>query len=100
MLDSYSLFAALITDVAYGLQIEETNDPYIQHIEEVLDAIGEAAIPGRYLVDLFPIMKHIPSWFPGAGWKRKAAYYKRMNDMVSQDTYETVKRDLVRTFGF
>ncbi|KAF5353990.1 hypothetical protein D9756_007074 [Leucocoprinus leucothites] len=91
---SRHLFAALITDVAYGIQIKEENDPYIQHIEEVLTAVGEAAIPGRYLVELFPIMKHIPSWFPGAGWKRKAAYYKRMNDMVSREPYETVKQNL------
>src|SRR5690349_5001441 len=88
---SYSLFAALITDVAYGIQIKEKNDPYIQHIEEVIHAVGEAAIPGRYLVDLFPIMKYIPQWFPGAGWKRKAAYYKKLNEMVSEEPYNTVK---------
>jgi hypothetical protein len=94
----YSLFAALITDVAYGIQIKEKNDPYIQHIEEVLQAVGEASIPGRYLVDLFPAMKHTPKWLPGAGWKRKAEYYKKINDMVSQEPYDTVKRNLVRMF--
>ncbi|KXN89187.1 O-methylsterigmatocystin oxidoreductase [Leucoagaricus sp. SymC.cos] len=34
------------------------------------------------------------AWFPGAGWKRKAAYYKRLNDIVSRGPFETVKQNL------
>lgn len=81
--------------MAYGIKIQDHNDPYVQQIEEVLHAVGDASIPGRYLVEMFPIMKHIPSWFPGAGWKRKAAYYKQINDRVSREPFETVKDNLV-----
>ncbi|EKM77775.1 hypothetical protein AGABI1DRAFT_121852 [Agaricus bisporus var. burnettii JB137-S8] len=88
------LFAALITEVAYGIEIQDHNDPYVQQIEEVIKGVGEASVPGRYLVEVFPIMKYIPSWFPGAGWKRKAAYYRRINDRVSREPYEIVKENL------
>ena len=94
--DISSLFAALITDVAYGIQIKEENDPYIEILEEAMNAVGEAAVPGRYLVEIFPIMNYIPSWFPGANWKRKAAYVKELNIRVSQEPIEIVKENLVR----
>ena len=28
------------------------------------------------LVDFFPILQYLPKWFPGAGFKRKAALWK------------------------
>jgi hypothetical protein len=91
-----SLFAALITEIAYGIEIQDHNDPYIEQIETVMKGVGEASIPGKFLVEMFPIMKYIPSWFPGAGWKRKAAFYKRLNERVSREPYEIVKENLVK----
>jgi len=34
-------------------------------------------IAGAYLVDAFPILKHIPEWMPGAEFKRKASEWRR-----------------------
>nr|BAL05181.1 cytochrome P450 [Phanerodontia chrysosporium] len=31
----------------------------------------------RYLVDLIPILKYVPEWFPGAGFKRQARIWKK-----------------------
>lgn len=90
-----SLYAALITDLAYGIKIKEHNDPYVKQVEEALGAISEATIPGKYFVEMFPIMKHIPSWFPGAGWKRRAQYYKKINELVACEPFEIVKNNLV-----
>lgn len=49
---------------------------------------------------MFPVMKHIPSWFPGAGWKRRAEYYKRINELVAREPFEIVRQNLVRCFCF
>ena len=38
-----------------------------------MNGLIEAGIPGSFLVDLFPILRYVTSWFPGAGLKRKAA---------------------------
>ena len=27
--------------------------------------------PGQLLVDFFPLLRFVPTWFPGAGWKRE-----------------------------
>jgi hypothetical protein len=70
-----SIFAAAIMKIGYGIVIQESDDPYVSIAEESLNGLGVAlaGIPGAFWVDLIPIMKYVPSWFPGAGFQRKTA---------------------------
>lgn len=34
--------------------------------------VTDAAISGLFLVDILPFLKYVPSWMPGAGFKRFA----------------------------
>lgn len=74
---------------------------------------GEGLMPGVYLVDAFPLrmlvlsssshaflihrlVKHVPEWLPGAGFKRKANNWgKMMRDSVSVP-FELVCKAFVR----
>ncbi|KAI0642607.1 O-methylsterigmatocystin oxidoreductase [Trametes meyenii] len=66
------VFSASIMDVAYGIQVAEHNDPYIQMAEKAAAIFSDIVVPGRYLVEVMPFLKHVPPWFPGAGFKRQA----------------------------
>jgi len=44
----------------------------VKAAEKGMAGINRGLLPGTYLVDAFPILKHIPEWFPGAGFKRNA----------------------------
>ena len=81
--------------VLYGITVQESNDPYVSNAEEALVGIAEAGLPGRFLVDMIPIMKHIPDWFPGAEFKRKAKHWRYINEWVSQKPWEFVKKQAV-----
>ena len=50
--------------IGYGIAVQESDDPYISVVEVALDGISEAGIPGAFWVDLLPILKYVPSWFP------------------------------------
>ncbi|OCH88068.1 cytochrome P450 [Obba rivulosa] len=39
-------------------------------------AAAEVFIPGKYLIEFLPFLRHIPAWFPGAEFQRKAAKWK------------------------
>ncbi|KAF7360790.1 Cytochrome P450 [Mycena venus] len=41
---------------------------------------SEVTRPGAFLVDVLPILKYIPSWFPGAEFKRLAKMYTKLCD--------------------
>lgn len=81
--------------ITYGITVKDKDDEYISCAEEALKGLGEAATPGRFLVDIFPIMKWIPSWIPGAGWKRKAEYWAIINTKIINEPFEWVKKQIV-----
>ena len=69
-----SVFGAEIMKVAYGIEVQESNDPYILIAGESLLVAHEAGIEGAFWVDLFPVFEYVPSGFPGAEFQKKAAY--------------------------
>jgi len=90
-----SAFTATILSVAYGITIKDSDDPYISTAETALNGLADAGIPGTYWVDYLPFLKHVPSWLPGAGFKRKAAYWGMVNKDMVEKPFLHVKDQLV-----
>ena len=63
-------------EIMYGLRVEDENDQYVQINEKGVRAFSEVITPGRWLVEILPILVYLPAWFPGANFKRKAAQWK------------------------
>ena len=83
-------------DIVYGIKVQESGDHYISLAEEVVNRASKAAVPGAFLVDLFPILEYVPSWFPGAGFQRKAAELRRINATLVEKPFRYVQELLVR----
>ncbi|RDX42203.1 cytochrome P450 [Lentinus brumalis] len=66
-------FGSTIFSSVYGIDISSPNDEYLVMADEVMRIIKEAYTPGKFLVEVFPWMRHVPAWLPGMGFKRKAA---------------------------
>jgi hypothetical protein len=82
-------------DIAYGIKVQESGDRYISIAEEVVNAATEASIPGAFWVDLFPILEYVPSWFPGAGFQKKAAHSRKLNATLVGKPFRYVQEQLV-----
>ena len=82
-------------NITYGLPVLESDDPYITLAEEALRGASEAGIPGTFFIDLLPPLKYVPSWFPGAGFKRKAAHFTALNARVVNHPYKIVQTRMV-----
>jgi hypothetical protein len=48
-----------IIKMTYGLDVKGQDDEYITIPERVMDAISQAAIPGKFLVDTIPARKYL-----------------------------------------
>ena len=83
-------------DIAYGIKVQESGDRYISLVEEAIEGGTEAAIPGAFWVDFLPILAYVPSWFPGAGFKKKAAYWSKLNKIMTEKPFHYVQEQLVR----
>ena len=81
--------------ITYGIDVQESDDPYILVAEEIRRGVIEAGTPGVSWVDVFPMLNHIPSWFPGAGFQKKAAHWKGLAKAVIENPFRYVKEQLV-----
>ncbi|KAH9886458.1 O-methylsterigmatocystin oxidoreductase [Cubamyces lactineus] len=67
------MFGATSMEVVYGIAVTVEDDPYISLAENATKVFTEITVPGRFIVELLPFIRHLPSWLPGMGFKRVAA---------------------------
>ncbi|GLB39440.1 putative cytochrome p450 [Lyophyllum shimeji] len=85
--------AAVIMKMAYGYTVTE-DDPFIAVAEEASKISGLAMAPGRWLVDYYPIVRFVPSWFPGAGWKCQGEVWRQRLNTLSGVPHAWVKEQM------
>ena len=49
-------------------------------------------------MDIFPILRHVPSWVPGAGFQNRAKVFHKLQEDFRQLPYEETIRNIVRLF--
>ncbi|KAJ2919350.1 hypothetical protein MD484_g972, partial [Candolleomyces efflorescens] len=79
---------------AYGFESNGQNESLIHLAETLVQELAEAAVPGRFLVNYFPLLRYVPSWFPGAGFQKHFKNIARMNHDVRYPPFEDAKRDV------
>jgi len=72
-----TLVGSTTLSMTYNINVRPYNDPYIKIVEEAARSIAELLIPGAFLVDIIPILKYVPKWFPGAKFQSKAAIMRK-----------------------
>ena len=85
--------------MTYSINIHPYNDPYIKIAEEAVAASGELLIPGAFLVDIIPILKYVPEWFPGAKFQSKAAVMRKHAARVRNTTFAATEELMVCDFS-
>ena len=84
-----------ILAIAYGLQVQPENDPYIAIAERSNRSIDEAGKPGAFLVDSLPILKHVPEWMPGAGFQKKIKQWRSFAHAMFTMPFDAAKSKIV-----
>ncbi|KIK53842.1 hypothetical protein GYMLUDRAFT_250028 [Collybiopsis luxurians FD-317 M1] len=80
--------ADAILSATYGISPKSEEDHFVCLAESMSSALTDGH---PYLVDMFPILKHIPAWFPGAKFKRQALEWRSLSYDVQNEAYEHVK---------
>ncbi|TFK43282.1 cytochrome P450 [Crucibulum laeve] len=85
---------AIILRISHGYEVREENDPLVELADKATAQFALSTAPGGFLVDLIPILRHIPAWCPGASFQRKAtAWSSTLSDMVERP-YNFVKEQM------
>jgi hypothetical protein len=81
-------------DIAYGIDVLPENDPYIRAAEKGI-AVMVANQASAFLVDAIPVLKYLPSWLPGAGFKRFSLESRRLSHEVLESPFRVLKQAVV-----
>ncbi|CAE7203775.1 unnamed protein product, partial [Rhizoctonia solani] len=80
--------------IAYGHTARSSEDEFIRMAEDFMSAAAEASTPGRWLVETIPLLRFIPSWFPGASFKRKTEEWSKMTIKYRQNPFDYVVKNM------
>ena len=78
------------------LIVAERDDPLVAVAEKGMDAFATGE--GFFLVNAFPCLKYLPSWFPGSGFKRIASDGYQNSMGMYKKPYEMAKEKSVSIY--
>ncbi|GJJ06932.1 hypothetical protein Clacol_001128 [Clathrus columnatus] len=85
---------SVVLMLTYGYKPVEANDPLVRIVNDAVQGWSEMTINGAYAVDSFPMLRFVPSWFPGAGWKVKAIKYRQGLTEMLERPYEWTRQQM------
>ena len=99
---STSLVGSTTLSMTYSINVRPYNDPYIQIAEVGVENAAAILIAGAFLVDIIPILKYLPGWFPGAKFHSKAATMRELAAMIRDVPFAATEELMVihGLFGF
>ena len=77
---------------------ESVEDRAVMAAEESLALGANLYLPGTTLANVFPVLTYIPSWFPGAKFKRQAERVKALASECQQIPWEFVQKQHVSSY--
>jgi len=84
----------LIMWVMYGIRVKDAQDEYVVLTEEAIKQLNEVITPGAEMVELFPSLRHVPAWVPGAGFQHRAKIGRETARKMADAPLEHVKQQL------
>ncbi|KAI0718516.1 cytochrome P450 [Cerioporus squamosus] len=90
------MYNATIIAVAYGLDVhaKSENDKYVKIAEQTMKSFHEAFTLEGSPVEQFPTLKHFPSWFPLASFKRKLPQWSADARRLRDEPWEAALKAL------
>jgi hypothetical protein len=93
-------FGSVIIWISYGVNDPEYNKSLIEKAEVMIKGFSEAALPGQFLVNVFPSLSYVPTWFPGTGWKKRLLHLAEETTNALVDTWNDAKERVVGVLVF
>ena len=83
----FSAVGSTVLSMAYGIEIKPIKDPFIDLAESAMKSLGKAGNGGAFLVDQIPILKYVPEFVPGAGFKKQARIWRKIQEDFRERPY-------------
>ncbi|RPD61603.1 cytochrome P450 [Lentinus tigrinus ALCF2SS1-7] len=89
-------FASSILKIIYDIDAAEKDDQYISKVDATLEGLSQGLVPGKYMVEFLPFLRHLPAWVPGAGFQKDFARWRAAGLALKNEPFAYVKQSLDR----
>ncbi|KAG2021151.1 cytochrome P450, variant 2 [Coprinopsis cinerea AmutBmut pab1-1] len=96
--ESRNYFGTVLIRISYGIGHIGANKRLIEHAQAIVEGFGEIFAPGRFLVNIFPWLRHFPSWFPGTSWRARFDYFKTARELAVVHSFNETKERVKNGF--
>ncbi|KAF7346478.1 hypothetical protein MSAN_01875900 [Mycena sanguinolenta] len=86
--------AAIILDTIYGYDIKNMDDRFVYLTEEAVERLSDIVLPGASIVNTFPFLRYLPSWFPGCSFHKFARDTSELVHEMKNAPLEFVKQNM------
>lgn len=84
--------SSIVFTIAYGHRIDSMQSPIIKQRMKIMHWNAAVNVPGRYLVESFPILKHTPDFL--APWKREVKGWGLEEQQANAQLLDYVREDI------
>lgn len=81
----------------YGYDVKSPQDPCIVAADKSLTLGLQLIAPGGSLINVIPILKHIPPWFPGASSRKAVERVRKLTQDMQHIPLDFVQSQMVST---
>ena len=80
--------------VTYGIDIDEDEDKWIRVVDDAFAGLRVVTISVQFLLEHFPLVRHIPAWFPGAGFQKTLGKARAPSDYMLDVPFAMAKENV------
>ncbi|KAG8788493.1 hypothetical protein FRC12_014494 [Ceratobasidium sp. 428] len=84
------LSASIAIRMVYGYKVDSSDDKFVQAAEEVMAVFSDVLSPGRWMVEVFPLLRYVPAWFPFMIVKQRLPGWQKSIDAYENETFNYV----------
>ncbi|KAF8917165.1 cytochrome P450 [Mucidula mucida] len=81
---------SVILSLIYEYEAAHRNDKLVHLADEAFRTVSWAILPGSYMVDYLPVLRHIPAWFPFSTLRQEAEAGKDMGERLVNVPFDVV----------
>ncbi|KAF9237535.1 hypothetical protein BU15DRAFT_75907 [Melanogaster broomeanus] len=89
---------SLILAISHGYESQMEADSYLHTAETAIQFFATTSVIGGSIVDIVPILRYLPSWFPGASFWKTATDGKKALDEMADKPHEVAKAEMFHIF--
>ncbi|KAJ1310605.1 hypothetical protein OPQ81_009136 [Rhizoctonia solani] len=92
--EAFTALSGTLLRSIYGYQIHSADDPLLKGAIQLVHNLSYAIMPTNFLINVFPSLRYVPTWFPGAGWRRVAQKMREQKEKTMMGLFNKTKDDV------